>query len=269
MKHYLLGLLCMLAVVVALAQGIPQPSGKTIHPGEVLTYKVTYGIFPVGEAKIETSPSVHQLNNTPCYKVDITGKTTGAVGLVARVDDKWGAYLNAHTLLPVKSYRIVRENNYKRDEMSFFDHANKNIRYQRYDHKAARFQEPVYFDFEGTVRDLVGGYQHLRQLDYSQILIGDTIALPGFFEDEFYNFKILFQGRETIKTQFGKVQALKLVPVMPNNKVFDGENSITLWFSDDENKIPLKIEANMFVGKAGCEIVSHQNLKSPLLVSRK
>ena len=41
-------------------------------------------------------------------------------------------------------------------------------------------------------------------------------------------------------------------PVMPQNKVFDGENSVTAYFSDDKNRIPVKINAEMFIGSAGC-----------------
>lgn len=269
MKYYLALILCLIALQWGGAQELPQLTDQMVNPGELLTYKVTYGFFTVGEAKIETSPKVYQIGEAPCYKVDIVGRTTGALGLVARVDDKWGAYLHTKTLLPVKSYRIVRENNYKRDEMAFFDHRSQQVRYHRYDYKAERFQDPKYLSFEHTVRDLIGGYYYLRHVDYSQLQAGDTIKILGFFEDEFYNFDILYKGKELLKTQFGKVPSIKLVPVMPNNEVFDGENSITLWISDDQNRIPLKAEANMFIGKAGCEIIAHQNLKEPLLISRK
>lgn len=267
MKYCLFLILFFVYLQDGLAQELPQLPDKKIQPGELLTYKVTYGIFTVGEAKIETNSTIHFLNNTPCYKIDITGKTTGALGLVAKVDDKWGAYLNTRNLLPVKSYRIVRENNYKRDEMSFFDHTNKQVRYHRYNYNTKSFNEAEHLSFQQTVRDLIGGYHYLRQIDYTHLQAGDTIHMFGFFENEFYNFDILYKGKEVIKTQFGKVPALKLVPVMPNNKVFDGENSITLWISDDANRIPLKAEANMFVGKAGCEIIAHENLKQPLLSS--
>ncbi|MFN9501465.1 MAG: DUF3108 domain-containing protein [Chryseotalea sp.] len=46
--------------------------------------------------------------------------------------------------------------------------------------------------------------------------------------------------------------------------MFDGENSITAWFSDDKNRIPLKIDAAMFIGSAGVELTDYGNLKHPL-----
>jgi hypothetical protein len=51
---------------------------------------------------------------------------------------------------------------------------------------------------------------------------------------------------------------------MPNNKMFDGENSVTAWFSDDKNRIPVRISAQLFVGSAGVELTSYSGLKSKL-----
>lgn len=259
----------LLFAQLAVAQELIPSASNIAQPGETLIYKISYGFLTVGEARIETSPTTHMLKNVSCYKVDITGRTTGAVGLVAKVDDKWGSYLDTKDLLPIKNYRIVRENSYKRDEVTFFDYKKKNVRYHRYDYEAGKFKDAQVFTFEKTVRDLIGGYYYLRQINYNSLSVGDTIHLAGFFEDEFYDFDILYKGREYVKTQFGKIAAIKLVPVMPNNKVFDGENSISLWLSDDENRIPLKAEANMFIGKAGCDIISYSNLKGSLVAAKK
>lgn len=259
--------ICFLGL--AHAQQYPLSSKNYIQHGELLTYKISYGFLTIGEATIATSNEVHLVDKESCYRVDISGRTTGAIGWVAKVDDKWGAFLRKSDLLPVKGYRIVRENNYKRDETTFFDHQKKEIRYYKYNHQEKKYHKEQVFTFTETVRDLIGAYQYFRQLDYNAMSYGDTIKVAGFFEDEFYNFKILYQGKEKIKTEFGKVRAIKLVPVMPKNKVFDGENSISLWLSDDENRIPLKAEANMFIGKAGCDIISFTNLKSSLGIAHK
>ena len=51
---------------------------------------------------------------------------------------------------------------------------------------------------------------------------------------------------------------------MPENKVFDGENSVTAYFSDDKNRIPVKINAEMFIGSAGVELIGYAGLRNPL-----
>ena len=52
---------------------------------------------------------------------------------------------------------------------------------------------------------------------------------------------------------------------MPDNEMFDGKNSVLFWLSDDENKIPLKIRAKMFIGAVEIDIKSQKGLKHPLI----
>jgi hypothetical protein len=101
-------------------------------------------------------------------------------------------------------------------------------------------------------------------MDMSKLKKGDTVVVTGFFEDEFYKMKILYDGKQTIKVKAGKIRTVVFKPVMPPNKVFDGENSVTAYFSDDKNRIPVKINAEMFIGSAGVELTSYENLKNPL-----
>src|SRR5690606_40158319 len=97
---------------------------------------------------------------------------------------------------------------------------------------------------------------YLRTMDLSKTRPGDTLMIKGFFEDTFYSLPVIYKGKDVVKTKAGKIRAIKIVPVMPKNKVFDGENSVTAWFSDDRNRIHLKINAVMFIGSAGVELTS-------------
>lgn len=236
-----------------------------VQKGETIEYKITVGFFTIGKAQISTSPKIYKVNGRPCYKIDVRGKTSGAVDWVASVEDTWGAYMDTLTFLPHMGYRNIKENNYRKNELTKFDQVNKMVELKVIDQKTGGFKESKIFQVMEPVRDIVAGSTYLRTLDYNNLQAGDTIMLNGVFEDEVYALQILFGGKETIKTKFGNVKSFKLTPIMPNNQIFAGENSITLWFSDDANKIPLKIEANMFVGKAGCEIINYKSLKEELV----
>jgi hypothetical protein len=51
---------------------------------------------------------------------------------------------------------------------------------------------------------------------------------------------------------------------MPNNKLFKGENAISVYLSDDRNKIPVLIQAEMFVGAVKVDMYKYQGLKTRL-----
>lgn len=243
----------------------PPVRNESFRRGEVIQFKMTYGIFTVGKGSVTIDNKYHKINNRHCFKIDVYGRTVGMVDWVADVNDRWGAYIDTVALVPHQFYRFIREGRYKKDEWTNFDHENRKIEVKTLD-KEGKLKDPRHYDAPAQVRDMVAGFLILRNMDLSRIKKGDTISVKGFFEDEFYDFKIVYSGKETIKVKAGKIRTIVFKPVMPRNKVFDGENSVTAWFSDDKNRIPVKINANMFIGSAGVELTDYSNLRNPLNV---
>jgi hypothetical protein len=267
MKRTLFGLLWTL--VLASFSGerqdfYPPVKNESFKKGETLHYKMTYGIFTVGRGRAHIYPEYFQMNDRMCFKVDVTGRTVGMVSWVRDVDDLFSAHIDTASLVPHLFIRTLREGDYKKDEETYFDQSQRKIAVRSKDKKTGQWKSPKNFEATGPVRDMIGGFLFLRTMDMSALKINDTIQVPGFFEDAFYNLKILYKGKRTIRTKIGKVRTLVFKPVMPNNKVFDGENSITAFFSDDKNRVPVKIEAEMFVGSAGVELTGYSNLRNPL-----
>lgn len=246
----------------------PVVRNESFARGEVIEFKMTYGIFTVGKGSVKISPTYFKVNDRHCFKVDITGKTVGMVDWVADVNDQFGAYIDTAALIPHQFYRKVREGRYKKDEWTHFNQESKKIEVKTIDNNTGKFKESKFYDAPSHVRDMVAGFLYLRVMDFSKLKNNDTINISGFFEDEFYKLKIVYKGKETIKVNKHKVRALVFKPVMPDNKVFDGKNSITAWFSDDKNRIPLKIDAKMFIGSAGVEITDYSGLKNPLNIEK-
>jgi hypothetical protein len=242
----------------------PYVKNESFMKGEVLHFKMNYGIFTIGKGSAKISNEYHTMNNRPCFKVDVFGKTVGMVGWVADVDDQWGAYIDTAALVPHISYRKIREGRYKKDEIVSFNHTEGKIETKVLDQKTGKYKAPKEYEAPEHVRDLIAGFLFLRTQDLSKVYKGDTITISGFFEDTFYNLKVLYIGRDVVKTKAGKFRALKMKPIMPDNKLFNGENSITAWFSDDKNRIPIKISANMFIGSAGVELIEYAGLRNPL-----
>lgn len=265
MKRLLPGVLLLLTASAFVStrndvyQRVPN---KSFTRGEVLRFKMSYGIFTVGRGSAQIHSDYFEMNDRDCYKVDVYGKTVGVVDWVADVDDHWGAYIDTAALVPHQFYRRIREGRYKKDEWTNFDHEEGKIEVKVLDNKTGKLKEPQYYEAPRNVRDMIGGFLYLRTMDLSKTNPGDTIVIKGFFEDTFYALKVLYKGKDVVKTKAGKFNAIKIVPIMPKNKIFDGENSVTAWFSDDRNRIPLKINAEMFIGSAGVELTSYEGLRN-------
>jgi len=242
----------------------PHVKNESFTTGETLHFKMTYSIFTVGKGTAQIQPKYFRLNNRECYKVDITAKTVGMVDWVTNVNNQYGAYIDTASILPHMFYRRQREGGYKKDEQTYFDHKEKKIRVITADKQTGKWLDPKYYDAPPQVRDMVAGFLYLRIMDLSKVKVGDTVVIGGFFEDEFYKLRIIYHGKETVKTKAGKIRCLAFKPVMPKNQLFDGENSITAYFSDDKNRIPVRIDAQMFIGSAGVELTEYSGLRNPL-----
>jgi hypothetical protein len=246
----------------------PVLKNPSFMKGEVLEYKMSYGIFNVGKGTTRIDKQYYRINNRDCFKVDVYGKTVGMVDWVADINDQWGAYIDTAALVPHVAYRKIREGKYKKDEVINFDHVNGKIEAKVFSHKTGKFKAPVYYDAPRQVRDLISGFMYLRTQDLSKVKVGDTVHVAGFFEDTFYVLDIVYKGKEILKTKAGKFNSLVFKPLMPENSLFKGKDSITAWFSDDKNRIPLQVSANMFIGSAGVELTSYSGLKNPVNLVR-
>ena len=266
-RYIIILLISVMALVLGASREpvYPEVNQESFAPGEALIYKASFGFFRVGEAKVVIDERVRAIEDRPAYKVDIYGRTTGMVDWVAQVDDHWGAYVDTTALLPHLSYRNIKEGDYRKNEITRFNHSDGVIERLTLDQKTGKYKSPEVYRFQQEdLRDIVAGYLYLRTVDFSDRVPGDVIRINGFLEDTIYPLDFEFIGRERLKTKAGSFNALRLRPLMPEGGIFDGKKSVTMWLSDDENKIPLRVEAKMFVGNASFEITEFQHLKNPV-----
>ncbi len=233
------------------------------NKGEQLEFKLSYGWFTVGRASMQTASYLEKREGNDCFKIDITGKTAGLVGVFSKVNDRWGAVIRKDNFLPYYSYRDLEEGNYRKDEKVYFEYDSMRVRVEDFDVKGNVPRPTQYYDIEkDNVFDMIGGLQYARSIDYRSMSEGDTIKMDAYFDKTFYDFEMVYHGVERVKTKVGRINCFKLVPVMPDNKLFRGENSVTFWISADANRLPLKVKASMFFGTAYVELTSYKNVKS-------
>jgi hypothetical protein len=271
-RRWLLSSLLVLPVIGLLAfspsdviRSVPNTSFKS---GEVLQYKVHYGLINAAEATIEVSNDLHRVNDRPCYKATVTGRTTGSFDFFLRIRDTWRSYIDTTSILPQKFFRNIEENNYRKKETIDFDQVRNVAEVEKHGRDRSKVKRGTY-KVPDNVQDIVSGFYYLRTLNYDHRRVGDVIRVQGFFDDEVFSMDVTYKGRETVTTKAGTIRVIRLVPKMPSNKLFKGENAISVYLSDDQNKVPVLIQAEMFVGAVKVDMYKYQGLKARLnLVAR-
>lgn len=239
-------------------RSIPQSS---FGRGELIKYTVHYGLINGGEATVETAGSLERVNDRPCYKATVSGRTTGSFDFFLRIRDQWRAYIDTTSILPIRSQRDIAEKNYRKKETVDFDqlHHVADVQNHNKDNPSRTSVK-----LAANSLELVSGFYYLRTLNFERMKVGEIIKMPGFFDGENFVLEVAYKGRATVTTKAGDIRTFKLVPKMPTNKLFRGENAISVYLSDDHNKIPVLFQAEMFVGTVKVDMEKYQGLKSRL-----
>lgn len=253
MKQILATLILILGLNTFNAQ-----SQSSFQYGEWLKFKLNYsGWVKAGNATLEVKKGTFK-NRAVCHVVG-EGWTTGAIKWFFKVNDRYESYFDKATGRPYKFIRNINEGGHVKNRVIDFDYEKKLAFVNDLRHKTKKT-----VSITSDIQDMLSAYYYLRdQYDMKTIKVGHIVKLNMFFDYEIFGFKLKFLGRETINTKFGKINCLKFSPFVMAGRVFQEEESVTLWVSADNNKIPIKIKADLRVGSLRSDLVAFKGLKYP------
>lgn len=228
---------------------------NSFNSGENITLIVFYnalGIY-VNAGTANFIVTSERLNNKPVYHVIATGVTNSKYDWIFKVRDRYETFIDTLTLRPHKFIRNVDEGGYKKYENITFNHTANT----------ALSTQGVY-KVPACIQDVVSSMYYARNIDFTKYKPGDKIPFTIFLDNEVYNMYIRYQGKEVLKTRYGKFRAIVFKPLLVKGTLFEGGEKMTVYVSDDENKVPLRIESPLLVGSVKVDLMGYQNLRFPL-----
>lgn len=237
-----------------------QNSNKAFGDGEYFRFRVHYGILTAGYAELNVNAT--ELNGHSVYHIVGEGKTRGVSRVFFKVDDTYETYIDRKTDQPYRFIRDIYEGGYTKDIVMDFDHRNSTVLVNDRKHNT----EEIY-SIEKQTQDLLSSFYYARnQMDGQTLKEGDFMDINLFFDKENYAMRLKYLGKEVIRTPFGKVKTMIFRPYVQSGRVFKEKESLTVWISDDENKIPLLIKADLAVGSLKATLTEYKNLKTELKI---
>lgn len=215
--------------------------------GESLEFKIHYGPIDAGEATLKISEE----EGNYCFLAE--GKSTGLFNLFFKVKDNYESILDTTCLCPIYFIRNVREGNYKKKENVFF---NEEL------NRAESTRDTI--PLPDNYQDLLSVFYFLRTQITTNFQNGDRIPIQVYLDDAFMSSNLSYLGKDTLKTKFGRITSTLWTPQLEIGRVFDEKNGMKIWVSDDENKIPLRVETPLLVGSIKMDLMKYSNLKHPL-----
>ncbi len=225
-------------------------------PGEHFKFKIHYGIFNAGYATLDLKTGVFKGKNL--FHAIGKGWTTGVSRWFMNVDDLYESYFDSNNR-PYRFIRKIDEGGYTMDKELHFDNKKSKVLVINKKKNTAEF-----YKTPSRIHDMVSVFYYLRNYDTSGLKPGDEISVDMFIDEEVYPFKLKFLGKDVLKTKMGKIKSLKFRPIVQSGRIFKENESVTIWISDDKNKIPLLIKAKLMVGSLKASLIDYKGLKYPV-----
>jgi Protein of unknown function (DUF3108) len=231
------------AAISVLAGGAEQ-SSLPFRPGEKLTYSVTWSVFQAGEvnALLEEAGA-----NPTAYQIVTTARSHGIISKLYNLDDKFQSRLDTETLCSSGISKQVLEGRRHKQTDIVFDSARKLAILD--ERNLAQSSEPPKHNEQSIppcVEDVVSAFYYLRA---QPMHVGDRIEVPVNDGSKTTVVTVEVQAREEIDTPLGRRFAFRVEPaVFGPDSIYKRKGRMLIWFSDDAQRLPLRIKAMISVG---------------------
>ncbi len=211
-----------------------------------ILFDFKFGFAKGGEALITITDTV--FNGLPAIHYHMDGRTTGLTDKLFGVNDIYETFVDAKTLLPVKSIRNIKEGNYRWYNETWFYHDIDSL----YSNKTGRIAIP------DNLVDMVSVFFYfMNNYLFKNAKPGTIVSFPTYHGDKISNVSIKYDSEIIVKTDLGEVESYMLVSSVDKGKLLYRSDGVRFFISK-EKKIPVLIELDMKLGQLKAVLRSYK-----------
>jgi len=253
-------IITLLMVFPTDAQELSNPPLKMVTPfssGEKLTYQVKYGFLLGGITTFTLSDTIYK--SKPVFHARAIGQTSGIANTIYGVKDIYESWFDKNTTLPYKQIRNIKEGHYTLYNEATYNRRNNTV----YSKLSGEHQVPE------KILDLCSTFYYIRRVDFSKMNEGDILFVNMYFADEVFPFHLRYNGRETIRTKNGKMNCIKISPVVEVGRMFNTKDDMTIWFTDDDKCLPVLVRMELrLVGAVILKLVKYEVVNDSMAIGK-
>ncbi len=242
-------------------------NGETIYiDGEKLEYTISYNasVWPRTDmGEVVFTVKEEEWENIPAYKISADASTNNFFSFFYRLKDHFHTYVDKTSLRPLAHECEKQEGNWHFGSKIRFDWENntastwwKNLKKPNDNTKTLQLSPES--------MDPICYFYKIRSQDFSSWQDGEERAMDIVLEDTVQQIKYRLLKREEVEIpKYKPIKALKFSCQLSRSISEDGKqrDNFYIWISDDENKIPVLVEAPTKVGKVKVRLNRMSGLK--------
>lgn len=234
--------------------------------GEKITYDAVYnlGFIWLNAGKVMFNVNDTTYNGVDAYHFTSYGTSIPSYDWLFKVRDYFQTFARKDNLAPYFFERDTYEGGYKVHNKFTFSYTDSLI-YTQTENSDDPYSEDT-LQMSGSIYDVVSGVYKIRNLDFDQYKINDTIPVRMIIDNEIFDLYVRYLGKEVIKTHDKrKFRTIKFSALLVEGTIFKGGEDLFVWVTDDLNRIPVLVEAKILIGSVKATLDTAENLKFPLV----
>lgn len=245
MKFYWIGLFFVIVQNIN-AQCIEKIN--TFKAGEKISYDAYYnwGFIWIHAGDVQFTVSQKTYLNQNVLAFDATGTSLKSYDWLYKVRDRFQSLVDLKTFSPVWFERNTSEGSYKAFENYVFSPNGKIYAVVENSKKPLKRDSLL---ASSCTFDVLSMIYYARALNFDQYKLNQKIQLKSILDGQLYPLYLHYLGKEVIKNRDGKkYKCIKFTALLVEGTIFKGGENMTIWVTDDENRIPVLVEAKILIG---------------------
>ena len=201
-------------------------SSSSMKIGEKLNYSAYFSGVPAAEASLEIIGK-EKLNGTNTYHVRFSARSKGIINYLFPINDRIDLWLSEDSFLTVKESLRIREGDYKKSQEMILNH-NKNF----------LVLDSDTLTIPGNTHSPYALFYFFRMKDYNQVVLDTLHTTNG---KKTTALKVEIERDVKVNVPAGSFNCNKVTPMKLNDKEFKNRSQMSILFSNDENRYPVKI----------------------------
>lgn len=255
----------LLISVVVNAQDC-EVKNKCFTYGEEVNYTIYYYLMGmwVSAGEVNFKVDSARIDGELLYHFDSYGSTYKKYDWIYEVRDHFESFVDAKTMAPLKFKRKVNEGStYIREDYTFRSDQNDVITLRQLEEDEPMVKDTVAMN--GCSYDVMTMIYYARNIDYSQLKEGEKVPIKIFLDNEAHDSFIRYLGKKELEVRdVGTFNCIVFSPLLIEGTIFNEGEDMTVWVTDDANRVPLLIETPILVGSIKARINKMKGLRHDL-----
>ena len=243
------------------AQGIPVCKEVPFQAGERVSMGVT---FKWGAINTEVAQALLTLDEEEnCYHATMAARTAPFFDVFYKIRENFQSRFAVEDFRPMEAIRDTYESGYTATNHFIYDWEAGFIRAE----VSYRGAPPEYMEIplESFSYDIVTIVYYLRNLDWAKAETDQVCEAPFAIDDDVFNIYVTYRGKEKLKVRkMGYYRAMRLSCTLVAGVLFEGDQELQVWLSDDDNRMPLAVMVPLKMGTLWAWFKGAEGAKFPM-----